>query len=332
MKRNLKEYPYDSYGYTEIRVINDTDCACEADDAFAVAHVLLTSQFDVRAVTAEHFREDNSAERSYQAICNLVDAMGMTGTVQVLHGCSAMRSETDYDVSEASNFIVEEALRDDPRPLYVVCMGALTNLAVALQTNPAISSKIHCIWIGGGAYPVGSYEYNLCNDIHASRIVFRSRVKLWQVPVNVYSMMRISFMTLYKNLHNCGRAGAYLLKQLFEFNYAVYKCRIGEADLGEIEQTDNVEERDELDFVFSTFGKGESWQLGDSPIVGLLLNPHAYERDIIGAPLLHDDGTYELQPENPRKIVVYKSIDSWFIFHDFFDKMQFQYSDNEGKA
>ena len=326
MKRNLKEYPFDPYGYTEIRVINDTDCACEADDAFAVAHILLTSKFDVRAVTAANFQhEEGSEQKSYQAISDLVDAMGMTGSVNVLHGSPAMKSETEYEVSEASDFIIEEALKEDPRPLYVVCMGALTNLGIALKCNPSIAEKIHCIWIGGGEYPHGSYEFNLCNDLHAARIVFKSNMTLWQVPVNVYSMMRISFMTLYKNLNGCGRAGQHLLKQLFEYNYAVYKCRIGEADLAELEEGDDVAERDNLDFPFSTFGKGESWQLGDSPVVGLLLNAQAYDRDMIGAPQVNDDGTYLLRPDNPRKIAVYKSIDSWFIFHDFFDKMQFQY-------
>ena len=45
--RNLKEYPYDKFGTSEIRVICDTDCACEADDPFAIAHLLITSKFDI---------------------------------------------------------------------------------------------------------------------------------------------------------------------------------------------------------------------------------------------------------------------------------------------
>lgn len=60
----LKEYPFDRFGCREIRVIDDTDCACEGDDAFAVAHLLLTSKFDVRGIAATGFMHmEGSAEK-----------------------------------------------------------------------------------------------------------------------------------------------------------------------------------------------------------------------------------------------------------------------------
>ena len=52
---NLKEYPFEKYGYSQIRVIDDTDFACEGDDPFATAQLLLTPKLDVRAITAANF-------------------------------------------------------------------------------------------------------------------------------------------------------------------------------------------------------------------------------------------------------------------------------------
>ena len=48
-----------------IRVIIDTDTACEADDPFAVAHALMSPKLIVKAIVAEHFREPDSMEKSW---------------------------------------------------------------------------------------------------------------------------------------------------------------------------------------------------------------------------------------------------------------------------
>lgn len=321
----LKKYPYDDYGCAALRVIDDTDCACEGDDPFAVAHLLITSKFDVRAVTAENYlHQADSAEKSYAAVGRLAEAMGLAGQVNILHGSLPMADRDHYQTSEASRFIVEEALRDDRRPLFVVCQGALTNLAVALRECPEIAGRITCIWIGGAPYPAGGWEFNLCNDITAARIVFESGMELWQVPANVYSMMRVSFMTLYKNLSRCGRAGRYLCEQLWSFNRKMCDYHDGKpSPFGGAARAAFVPSATGL----TTFGCGECWQLGDSPVVGLMLNCQPHDRDEIGAPAIADDGTYRLQPDNPRRIYVYRTIDAPFILEDFFDKMAYQFGE-----
>lgn len=42
----------------KIRVIIDTDAACEADDRYAIAHALMTQKFIVKGITAEHFETE----------------------------------------------------------------------------------------------------------------------------------------------------------------------------------------------------------------------------------------------------------------------------------
>ena len=46
------------FGVTDtkkLRVIVDTDAACEADDPFAIAHALMSPKLIVKGITAEHF-------------------------------------------------------------------------------------------------------------------------------------------------------------------------------------------------------------------------------------------------------------------------------------
>lgn len=69
--------------------------------------------------------------------------------------------------SEGASRIIEEAMKDDGRPLYIAFLGPLTDMASALIIEPRIADRnIKVIWIGGRDWPTGGWEYNLSNDIH----------------------------------------------------------------------------------------------------------------------------------------------------------------------
>ena len=57
-------YLYEVPDDKKIRVIIDTDAACEADDPFAIAQALLIKKFIVKAVFAAHFGSPNSMKKS----------------------------------------------------------------------------------------------------------------------------------------------------------------------------------------------------------------------------------------------------------------------------
>lgn len=56
-------------------------------------------------------------------------------------------------------------------PLFFTCGGPLTNLAAALRIEPAIAQRMTVVWIDGGPYPGGGWEYNLAADLPAARAV-----------------------------------------------------------------------------------------------------------------------------------------------------------------
>ncbi|WP_159517387.1 DUF1593 domain-containing protein [Sunxiuqinia indica] len=51
--------------------------------------------------------------------------------------------------SEGSEWIIQCARRDDPRPLYVLVWGGLEDLTLALHDAPDILPKLRVFWIGG---------------------------------------------------------------------------------------------------------------------------------------------------------------------------------------
>lgn len=288
---------YDNYDFKVferkiIRVITDTDAKNEADDQYAVIHALLSPKFDNRGIIAAHFgtrKSSRSMEDSYEEVVKILKLMKMEEKVPVFKGApSALPDENTPVPSSGSEFIINEALSVDTRPLYILCLGPLTDVASAYLQEPSITDKLTVIWIGGGKYPEGGYEYNLGNDINAANVVFKSKIPLWQIPENVYKMVMVSMAELQYKVKPCGEIGMYLFEQLIEY---MHKS-----------------------------GGRECWGLGDSPAVGVLLHSHRYDFDIVPAPQFASDGTY-IHGTNNRPIRVYRNVDHRYILEDFYAKL-----------
>ena len=130
-----------------------------------------------------------------------------------------MPDETTPQPSPGAQFIIDEAMKDDPRPLYVAFLGPLTDMAAALLMEPRLNERnVIVVWIGGGQWPVGGREFNLSNDIHAANVVMKSKVQVWQIPMTVYRMMAVGYAELNERVYDKGAIGKYLVEQLVEWN------------------------------------------------------------------------------------------------------------------
>ena len=196
--------------------------------------------------------------------------------------------------SQGARLIIEEAMKESDMPLYVIFLGPLTDMASAYLMEPRIAGRLTCIWIGGGKYPEGGYEYNLNNDIRSARVVMNSDMPVWQIPRNVYSQVIVSLAELEYKVRPCGELGRYLFDQL--------------------------EEHGHTSFARATTRTGEYWCLGDSPAVGVLLFAHMFDYDWVQAPLITDNMTYAKNSQN-RPIRVYNRVDHRFILEDFYAKL-----------
>lgn len=163
------------------------------------------------------------------------------------------------------------------------------------------TDKLTALWVGGGTWPEGGWEYNLSNDLHAANVVFQSKMELWHIPHNVYTTMSVSIAELACKVKPYGEIGNYLYQQLVDFNEWAATA------------LSNV-----------PWPKGETWSLGDSPAISLLLDDHEYGYELKPAPRIKKDHHYE-HNQNERMIRVYHYVDARFTLEDMFAKLALNY-------
>lgn len=295
-------HPFEVPESKKIRLIINTDAKNEADDQYAIVHALLTPRFNLKGIIAAHFGERRttaSMQESYDEIITLLDLMNMNDEVPVFKGVErSIPDENTPAMSEGAELIIREAMLDDPQPLYVIFLGAITDLASAYLACPEIAGRFTAVWIGGGPWPNGEFEFNLSNDINAANVVFRSNIPLWVIPRNVYTTIRVSIAELAVKVKPYGKIGAYLFEQLVEFNHRI--C------------------------LTEDWPKGEMWCLGDSPAVSVLLDDHEFFYEMKPAPRITNDMRY-VHEQSERLIRWYNHIDPRFTLEDMYAKLQLHY-------
>ena len=259
-------------------------------------HAILTPLFDLHGIIPAHFgdrRGPGSLQASHEEVLKLLDLMNLRGSIPVQPGApTALPDEKTAVPSEGSALIIREALKDDPRPLHVAFLGPLTDMASALLEEPAIAGRnVRVVWIGGEDWPVGGWEFNLSNDVHAANVVFRSKVELWQIPSTIYKRMAVSYAELVEKVYDKGPLGKYLVEQLVEWNNKYHRG-----------------------------GPIEHRSLGDSPAIGVMMYPECGWFDWLAAPEFNPEMNYVHTGRN-RPIRVYRAVDQRFILEDFFAKL-----------
>lgn len=167
-----------------IRVILDTDANNEVDDQHAIAYLLFNGDvFDVEGITVNRTRAGGGVEQHVAEAERVVRLAGLEGRIPVLPGADGSfeeiaphLDENDFDGDAAVNFIIEQAHAEDERPLVLLPIGKLTNIALALAKDPSIASKVRIVWLGSN-YPDPG-EYNLENDPAAVNFVLDTTAEL----------------------------------------------------------------------------------------------------------------------------------------------------------
>jgi len=299
---------FDVPQYKKLRVIIDTDAACEADDPFAIAQALMSPKLMVKGILAEHFAAEGSVQKSYDEVCTILEAMDMK-EVPVFMGETGAKAAGYFErsesaggagaVSPAADFLISEAMREDEAPLYVLCQGAITNVAVAIKKCPEILDRMTIVWIGThGLAQVPWREFNSGNDVAAANYILSHAKNLWLIPSNIYVTITVGLAELQQKVFPCGKIGRHLFENMITYNNSPA----------------------------AGWTKGESWSLGDSPAIGVALNPdcgHYIEHE---APFINEDTSSSFGKGNPI-IRIYTDIDSRYLLEDFFAKLSLNYGD-----
>ena len=184
----------------KVNMILDTDTYNEIDDQFALVYALLsTDRVAVEAVYAAPFHNERSGgpedgmRKSYDEILRVLDRVGQPHRPPVFTGSTTWLTGPEQPVrSPAADDLIERAMMERTDPLYVVAIGAPTNVSSAILAAPEIITRIVVVWLGGNptSWPL-AWEFNLYQDRHASRLLFDAGVPLVHVPcINVAEHLR----------------------------------------------------------------------------------------------------------------------------------------------
>ncbi|MBO5110171.1 MAG: nucleoside hydrolase [Clostridia bacterium] len=217
-----------------VDAVLDTDTYNEIDDQFALAYLLSYSEkVNTRAIYAAPFHNGHSdgpedgMEKSYDEIVHLLTLMGQADRISTVHKGSRrfMKNETEPVDSEAARHLADLAMKYTSEcPLYVIAIGAITNVASALLLRPEIADRIIIVWLGGHSrhWPKTD-EFNMRQDIAAARVVFNSGAAIVQLPcMGVVSAFTVSEAELKTWLLGKNKLCDYLVQHAIdEVTYAV---------------------------------------------------------------------------------------------------------------
>jgi len=174
-----------------VSLVLDTDTANEIDDQFAVAYALLAPErLAVEALYAAPFSNSRSTgpedgmERSYEEIVRVLERMGRSPDGLVHRGARGYLPAAGEPVpSPAAEDLVARARAAREGPLYVLAVGAITNVASALLLAPEIIERVVVVWLGGQPHSWDTaVEFNLRQDMHAARVILNSGVPFVHIP------------------------------------------------------------------------------------------------------------------------------------------------------
>jgi purine nucleosidase len=281
----------------KINIVLDTDTFNEIDDQFALMYALRSPErLNVQAVYAAPFFNDRAKdpgdgmEKSYEEIYRVLDRMHIKPAEGfVLKGSTRYLEslETPCD-SEAVRDLIKRAMTA-VEPLYVVAIGAITNIASAILIEPRIIEKIVVVWLGGHAlYWPHTREFNLEQDVLAARVIFDCGVPVVQIPCdNVVTHLATTIAELERYVEGKSDIGTYLTQIVKQYSDNHY---------------------------------GWSKVIWDVSAVAYLVNPDWVQTNLVHSPIVTDQVTWSVDQSRHFIRSAYK-LDRDLIFRDLFDKV-----------
>lgn len=286
---------YDIISNNKINVILDTDTYNECDDQFALSYLIKSQdKFNIEAITVAPYSHNTrnvsvpeGQELSYKEILKICKWLDFDTSNKVFKGSMDYIQNGYNENNDAVNKIIENALKNDKT--YILGIGAITNIALAIKKEPKIIGKIEIIWLGGNE--VGykdNLEYNFRQDVEAVKIVLESQVKLTILPCkDIVSNLRIHINTLKENLGNKSELCDYLIERFYNDGY---------------------------------HGIQESRVIWDISVIAYMINKNWFETKEINSPNIRENTSYEMT-ENKHNVTFVTKLNRDKIYEDLFNKL-----------
>jgi purine nucleosidase len=281
-----------------VRVVIDTDTYNEIDDQFALVYALRSRErLAVEAIYAAPFHNQRSSgpadgmRKSLAEIERVLARLGGHAELPLLEGAADWLPTPLRPVaSPAVDDLIARARAPHDTPLYVIAIGAITNVASALLADPGIAERIVVVWLGGHPHNWHhTREFNLKQDVAAAQVVFDCGVPLMHVPcINVAEHLRTTQAEMERFVRGAGAIGDYL--------YEIYSA-----------------------YYDDHFARSK--ELWDLAAVAWLVNPGWFDSVLVPSPILNADLTWG-SGEGRHSIRVLRSLKRDAIFADLFRKLE----------
>ncbi|MHB1458600.1 MAG: nucleoside hydrolase [Armatimonadota bacterium] len=189
----------------KIPVILDTDIGTDIDDTWALAMMLNSPELDIKLITSATL---DTYERA-KIIARILEIAGRT---EIPIGIGIKNDDkplpqspwvADYDLSSYPGIVYDDAssaieavVTASDRPLTIIAIGPLTNIADALDRYPQIADNSRFIGMCGSVFrgyandtPVA--EYNVMLDVKAAQKVFTAPWEITFTPLDTCGIVRL---------------------------------------------------------------------------------------------------------------------------------------------
>jgi hypothetical protein len=281
-----------------LRAVLDTDTYNEIDDQFALVQVMLSPErINLEAIYAAPFHNDRSNGPGHGMELSHGEILELLGRLDAPADGLVFRGVTDYvgpaklarEAPAVDDLIARVRAGTPDDPLYVIAIGAISNIASALLKAPDIADRMVLVWLGGHAleWP-HQREFNLRQDVGGAQVVFDSGVPLVLVPcMGVTSHLHSTVPEIERYIEPQGEIGKFLAMRFKAY------------------ATDHV---------------GWAKEIWDMAPVGWLLDESWAPSVLVPTPILTDNVTYSV--DRSRHLMRYVTqVKRNPILRDFIDKL-----------
>jgi inosine-uridine nucleoside N-ribohydrolase len=190
----------------KIPVIFDTDICDDIDDTWALAMLLQSNEFDVKLITTAVHNTPSKAK----VVAKFLETVGRTDIpigIGVQHNQAGHRQQEwikDYELSSYPGKIYDDGVQalidvvmKSRKPIKVVAVGPLPNIAAALEREPRIAEKAEfvgmhgSIYLGYGGRSKPNAEYNVVAFVKESQKVFTAPWNITITPLDTCGLVQL---------------------------------------------------------------------------------------------------------------------------------------------
>ena len=267
------------------KVILDTDTYNEIDDQYALTYCYLADSIDLLAVTAAPFHNEKSTGfedgmvKSYNEIRRVLDMIDPDYTTPVYEGSRTTIEVSGGPVDSPAAHAIIDIVKNSDEIVYVLAIGAISNVASALMMDPSIKENMAVIWLGGNQLDSDNLgEFNLVQDFTGGQILLNSGVPLLLCPAWFVTCVLTTNIELTRDLMGHSKVCDYLA--------------------GITEQT------------WRAAGENPGWvrTIWDIGAPAIIDNPDCAEIEIVPTPIFTDQRVYAFDSTR-HKMLYLRSID-----------------------